>query len=65
MTNYLIVPGLGNSGPEHWQTYFQQSGNNFYKIDQQEWEAPTCTDWIDTIEMKVSAFDPSTVILIT
>ena len=64
MTNYLIVPGLGNSGPEHWQTYFQQSGNNFYKIDQQEWEAPTCTDWIDTIEMKVSAFDPSTVILI-
>jgi len=28
MTNYFIVPGLGNSGPEHWQTYFEKSGNN-------------------------------------
>jgi predicted alpha/beta hydrolase family esterase len=24
MTNYLIIPGLGNSGPGHWQTYFEQ-----------------------------------------
>jgi predicted alpha/beta hydrolase family esterase len=64
MTNYFIVPGLGNSGPTHWQTYFQQSGNNFYKIEQQEWDAPACTDWIETIERNVSTFDPSTVILI-
>lgn len=64
MTNYLIVPGLGNSGPDHWQTYFQQSGSNFYRIEQQVWDAPSCTDWIETIERKVSTFDPSTVILI-
>jgi predicted alpha/beta hydrolase family esterase len=29
MTNYLIIPGLGNSGPEHWQTYFESTGNTF------------------------------------
>jgi uncharacterized protein len=46
MTNYLLVPGLGNSGPEHWQTYFENSGDNFYRIEQHEWEEPTCEEWI-------------------
>jgi uncharacterized protein len=64
MTNYLIVPGLGNSGPDHWQTYFQNSGDNFFRIEQQEWDAPTCEEWITTIDKKVSEFDLSTVVLI-
>lgn len=36
MHNYLIVHGLRNSSPEHWQTYFEQLGNNFQRIEQQE-----------------------------
>lgn len=64
MTNYLIVPGLGNSGPEHWQTWFESSGSNFIRIQQQEWEAPACEEWISAIDRAVSAFDPSTVVLI-
>jgi uncharacterized protein len=64
MTNYLLVPGLGNSGPEHWQTYFQNSGDNFYRIEQQEWDTPTCEEWITTIDKKVLEFDLSTVVLI-
>lgn len=36
MTNYFIIPGLGNSGDEHWQTFFEQTGNNFQRIVQQE-----------------------------
>ena len=64
MTNYLIVPGLGNSGPEHWQTYFQQSGSNFFRIEQSEWDAPNCDDWTKTIDIKVNEYDLSTVVLI-
>jgi predicted alpha/beta hydrolase family esterase len=64
MTNYLIVPGLGNSGPDHWQTYFQNSGNNYYRIEQQEWDTPTCEEWISTIDKKVTEFDLLTVVLI-
>lgn len=40
MTNYLIVRGLENSGPEHWQTYFESIGNNFHRINQYEWGTP-------------------------
>ena len=64
MKNYLIVPGLGNSGPEHWQTYFEKSGTNFYRINQQQWDAPVCSAWIETIDKKLSEFDLSTVILV-
>ena len=64
MTNYLIIPGLGNSGPEHWQTYFQNLGDNFCRIEQKEWDAPTCEEWIDTIDNKVAEFDLATVVLI-
>lgn len=64
MTNYFIVPGLGNSGPAHWQTYFEKSGTNFKRIHQQEWDKPTCHVWIEAINQFISNYDRSGVILI-
>lgn len=64
MTNYFIVPGLGNSGSEHWQTFFEKQGNNFMRINQHEWDAPDCTDWITAIDNAILDYDPSTVVLI-
>jgi len=64
MTNYFIVPGLGNSGPDHWQSYFEKSNKNFQRIHQQEWSKPECKDWIETIDKSIANEDLSTVILI-
>jgi len=64
MTQYFIVPGLGNSGPEHWQSYFEQSGDNFFRIIQQEWDAPECSEWIENIDKTISTYDPATIVLI-
>ena len=64
MNNYFIVPGLGNSGPEHWQTFFEKTGDNFQRIIQQEWDAPNCNDWVTTIDKAITGYDPATVILI-
>ena len=64
MTNYFIVPGLGNSGPEHWQTYFENSGTRFHRIIQKEWDAPAREDWISTIDQAIADYDPATIILI-
>jgi predicted alpha/beta hydrolase family esterase len=64
MTRYFIVPGLGNSGPQHWQTYFENSGTGFTRIQQQEWDAPTCEDWISTIEKYLEGEDLPNVVLI-
>lgn len=64
MTQYFIIPGLGNSGPEHWQTFFEQSGDNFKRIHQSEWDAPDCKDWVETIEKNLGGHEPSEVVLI-
>ncbi len=64
MINYIIIPGLGNSGPDHWQTHFEKSGNNFYRINQSEWDAPVCSEWLRTINEELSKFELSNVILI-
>jgi hypothetical protein len=64
MTNYLIIPGLGNSGPDHWQTYFEKSGDHFYRVEQQEWDAPDCDEWVKAINAKVSQFDAASVVLV-
>lgn len=64
MTNYLIVPGLGNSGPEHWQTYFERSGNLFHRVVQADWDAPVCIDWIEAIDQKICEFDTGSVVLV-
>ena len=64
MTNNFIIPGLGNSGPDHWQTYFENSAANFQRIHQQEWDAPVCNDWIETIENTIADYNPESVILI-
>ncbi|MDR0793656.1 MAG: alpha/beta hydrolase [Chitinophagaceae bacterium] len=64
MTNYFIIPGLGNSGEAHWQTFFEKSLPDIQKINQQDWETPKCIDWIETIDKTISGYDLSTVILI-
>ena len=63
-TNYFIIPGLGNSGPDHWQSNFERSAPNFRRIIQEEWDAPLCSDWITTINSTISGYDPATVVLI-
>ena len=64
MTNYLIIPGLGNSGPDHWQTFFQNSASNFQRIEQNDWDTPNCEDWVKNIDKVVSSFDLASVVLI-
>ncbi|MDE3254095.1 MAG: alpha/beta hydrolase [Bacteroidota bacterium] len=64
MTQYLIIPGLGNSGPEHWQTYFESESDQCKRILQNEWDAPDCSEWIRNIQQTLEAYDPNDVVLI-
>jgi predicted alpha/beta hydrolase family esterase len=59
----LIIPGLGNSGPQHWQSIWERRFN-FIRIEQKDWETPVCSHWIENINNEVKKHDPSTVILV-
>jgi predicted alpha/beta hydrolase family esterase len=64
MTNYFIVPGLGGSGANHWQTHFEKSAANFQRIQQKNWNAPDINEWAENIEKAISGYDPESVILV-
>lgn len=64
MNNFFIVPWLGNSGPEHWQSFFENSATNFQRINQQEWDPPDCSNWIETIDKAIAGYDLTNIILI-
>jgi len=59
----LILPGLGNSGPKHWQSLWQKE-HNFTRIEQKDWDTPVCTDWIETINIEIKKHNPQEVILV-
>jgi predicted alpha/beta hydrolase family esterase len=63
-TRFFIVPGLGNSGPAHWQTYFERVHPAFTRIAQREWDAPDRTEWVATIEQALAGEDLAQVVLI-
>lgn len=64
MTTYIIIPGLGNSGEDHWQTFFEKSGDNFYRIKQEDWYTPECNIWVDKVEEELSSFGLQDVVLV-
>lgn len=64
MTTYFIIPGLGNSNENHWQTHFENSGENFVRINQKSWDEPDCEDWVLNIENAISDYEPSEVVLV-
>lgn len=59
----LILPGLGNSGPEQWQSIWEQKFN-FIRVQQADWETPACADWIENINNEVKKHDAANVILV-
>jgi len=50
----LILPGLGDSGPAHWQSLWQLAQPEYRRVPQRNWEAPRCSDWIAALEQEVA-----------
>jgi predicted alpha/beta hydrolase family esterase len=49
MTPILIVPGLGGSGPHHWQTYLERSFPAASRVHQDDWDRPDRDVWIERL----------------
>ena len=42
---FLIVPGLFNSSPDHWQSHWQRTLPTAERVEQSDWERPTLGEW--------------------
>jgi predicted alpha/beta hydrolase family esterase len=51
----LIVPGLDNSGPDHWQSHWLRALPNAIWVDQVDWYRPTLGDWVASLVLSIRA----------
>ena len=49
----LIVPGLGGSGPDHWQTRWEQKLSTAQRVNQKDWHQPNLADWTTALTRAV------------
>lgn len=49
----LIAPGLGNSGPDHWQRRWGARMATARVIEQDNWDSPVVADWIARIHQEI------------
>ena len=61
--HYLIVPGLNNSGPTHWQSFWEQSFSDASRVYQCNWDAPVKSEWVETLDETVASLDSDTVLV--
>ncbi|WP_119301632.1 RBBP9/YdeN family alpha/beta hydrolase [Dongia deserti] len=51
----LIVPGLGGSGPDHWQSRWQARWPNASRVEQADWDRPDRAGWIARLDEAVAS----------
>jgi predicted alpha/beta hydrolase family esterase len=51
----VFVPGLGGSGPDHWQTRWEAKLSTARRVEQEDWERPDSVAWPARIAEAVAA----------
>ena len=50
----LIIPGIGNSDHDHWQTIWEAANPEFVRVQQRDWNNPVCGEWVNALEQAVA-----------
>ncbi len=51
----IHLPGIGGSGPEHWQTLWEAADASIARFAPESWDAPDLGDWTRAMARAVAA----------
>jgi predicted alpha/beta hydrolase family esterase len=51
----LVLPGYGDSGPEHWQSVWEAADPRARRVVQRDWLEPRLDDWLAVLDREISA----------
>ena len=55
MIPVILIPGLGNSGPQHWQRLWQaELGPVASAVEQADWDQPDFADWLARLDATIA-----------
>jgi uncharacterized protein len=58
----FVIPGIGNSGPLHWQSRWQTLHSAWRRLVVDDWDHVACNDWVSAIERQLTGTGGDTVI---
>lgn len=61
--NILIVPGLGGSGADHWQTRWENKLSTARRVEQLDWDRPHRAQWAEKLALAVNTAQKPVVIV--
>lgn len=50
----ITLPGLWNSGPQHWQTLWEQKHPEFRRIQHRDWNNPHRDEWVAELDAAIA-----------
>jgi predicted alpha/beta hydrolase family esterase len=59
----LILTGLGDSGENHWQSYWLRKFENSTKLIQDNWDEPQLKNWLTNLNETILKLDTPTVLV--
>jgi predicted alpha/beta hydrolase family esterase len=51
----LTVPGIDNSGPEHWQSRWEQRRDDCVRVELGMWDRPHRNTWVNNLNAAIAA----------
>lgn len=55
----LVIPGLNDSGPTHWQSHLQAHFRHAVRVQQADWATPDLSAWAARIDATLAALPPA------
>ena len=59
----LILPGLGNSGEKHWQTFWHKKYKNSTRIIHDNWDNPILEEWLKKLNKEIAILENPTILV--
>ncbi|SCB61001.1 hypothetical protein GA0061105_11478 [Rhizobium aethiopicum] len=53
MTEFIHLPGIGNSGTAHWQSLWENANPAIRRFAPTSWDQPDLSDWIEALDQAV------------
>jgi predicted alpha/beta hydrolase family esterase len=59
----LTIPGLGNSGPQHWQSLWEREREDCHRVDLGDWDKPHRNNWVNKLNLAIIRADRPVVLV--
>jgi predicted alpha/beta hydrolase family esterase len=60
----LVLAGLWNSGPQHWQTLWERKHPGWTRAPHRDWNNPVCHEWVAELDAAIAASEGGPPILV-